>query len=151
MNEENLIEKLLLIEALHAGSKFPGERIAAENARERIRERLRKAQNNDKPVEYQFSLSDPWSRKLFSALARRYELKPFRYRGQRRTTLMLKVPKSFVDETLWPEFQELSRTLRAYLDEITEKVIRESIHGDSSEAEERNEPVMIESGSERSG
>ncbi len=146
MDEENLIEKLRLIEALHAGSKFLGERIAAKNAKERIRERLRTVQNSDKAVEYRFTMVDAWSRKLFMALARRYELKPYRYRGQRYTTVMIRVPKSFADETLWPEFQELSRTLRAYLDEITEKIIRESIHGDSSEAEIRNEPIMIEPG-----
>ena len=144
MDEQKLIEKLRLIEALHAGAATPGERMAAQNARERIRERLRGMQDQDQAVEFRFSLPDPWARKLFVALARRYELKPYRLRGQHRSTVMIRVPKSFVNETLWPEFRELNRTLHAYLDEVTEKVIHEEIHSDSSEADVRNEPMKIE-------
>lgn len=47
---------------------------------------------------------------------------------------MTKTPKGFVKETLRPEFQEISRTLRAYLSEITERVISEVICRDNSEA-----------------
>ena len=143
MDEQKLIEKLRLIEALYAGAATSGERMAAGNARERIRNRLHSLQS-DKPIEYRFSMSDLWSRKLFVALLRRYDLKPYRYRGQRRTTVMVRVPKGFVDETLWPEYQELSQSLHAYLDDVTERVIREEIHGDSSEVEERNESLQIE-------
>jgi hypothetical protein len=145
MDEEKLIEKLRLIEALHAGAATPGERVAAQHAQERIRERLRKVQNQEKEIEHQFSILDPWGRKLFVALARRYGMKPYRLRRQRRSTLMLRAPKSFVDDTLWPEFIELDRTLRSYLDDITDKVIRESIHADDSDAEMRNEPLRIDS------
>ena len=49
---------------------------------------------------------------------------------------MAKVSKRFVDETLWPEFEELSKTLRAHLDEIAERVIADVVHQDSSEAKE---------------
>lgn len=72
------------------------------------------------------------------ALLRRYGLKPYRYRGQRRTTVMTKVTKSFVDQTLWPEFQQLNATLRGYLDDVTKRVIAEAIWGDVSDAEERS-------------
>jgi len=133
MDEQQLIEKLRLIERLHAGAATDGEREAAANAKERIRERLRKAGESDPPVEYQFSLGDPWSRMLMSALLRRYDLKPFRYKRQRRSTIMVRVPGSFVDNTLWPEFQKLNRTLQDYLAEVTERVISEGINGDSSE------------------
>jgi len=50
---------------------------------------------------------------------------------------MARVPVSFVDETLWPEFQELDETLRSYLEEVTNRVISTSIYADSSEAEVR--------------
>jgi hypothetical protein len=149
MNDEQiLIEKLKLIEALHSGTNHAGERQAAESARERILGRLRTIQGQEKPIEYRFALPDPWARKLFIALARRYDLKPFRYPGQRHASVMLKVPKSFVDETLWPEFQELNLTLKNYLSNITEKVIRESIHRDASEAEVRQESLSLGSGIE---
>lgn len=52
---------------------------------------------------------------------------------------MARVPVSFVNETLWPEFQELNKTLRSYLDEGTDRVITTGIYTDSSEAEVRQE------------
>jgi hypothetical protein len=77
------------------------------------------------------------------AILRRYGLKPYRYRGQRHTTVMTKAPKRFVIETLWPEFQEISRTLRTYLSEVTERVISEVICGDNSEAAIIDEPRQL--------
>jgi hypothetical protein len=50
---------------------------------------------------------------------------------------MARVPRRFVEETLWPEYQELDKVLNAYLSETTERVIREGLDADSSEAEER--------------
>ncbi len=48
---------------------------------------------------------------------------------------MAVVSSNFVDETLWPQFLELDKTLRSYLNDITNRVIPESIHSDNSEAE----------------
>jgi tRNA nucleotidyltransferase (CCA-adding enzyme) len=48
---------------------------------------------------------------------------------------MVRVPKSFVDDTLWPEFMELSKVLQQYLEDITHRVISGSIHADASEEE----------------
>jgi hypothetical protein len=75
-DEQRLIEKLQLIEALFAGAATPGEREAAAQARERIRARLRQQQLSDPPVEYVFTLQDVWSRQLMIALMRRYDLRP---------------------------------------------------------------------------
>ena len=135
MNESKLIEKMKLIEALFAGAATEGEKDAAFNAFQRIKERLKEIQEIDPPVEYKFTLSNMWTRKLFVALLRRYDIKPYRYYRQRYTTVMAKVSKTFVDETLWPEFEKFDKTLKSYLDEITNKVIFETIHADSSEAE----------------
>src|SRR5215210_2528664 len=66
----------------------------------------------------------------------RYELKPYRLHRQRVTTVMLRVPKRFVDQVLWPEFQELNAALMQYLNEVTTRVIREEVHRDTSEAAE---------------
>ncbi len=81
MDERTLIERLLRIEALHAGATTPGERAAAESAMARIRARLKEVAAKEPPVEYRFSLSDPWKRQLFLALARRYGLQPYRRPG----------------------------------------------------------------------
>ena len=121
--ERELINRLRRIESLFAGTNFEGERSAAAAAMDRIRERLRGLQQSDEPVEYTFRLADGWSLRLFTALLRRYDIRPYRYRGQRRTTLMAKVPVSFVKETLWPEYQELQKVLGDYLRDVTDRVI----------------------------
>ena len=136
-DEQRLIEKLQLIEALFAGAATPGEREAAAAARERIRARLRDQQQSDPPVEYTFTLRDRWSHKLLIALLRRYGLRPYRYPRQRYTTIMARVPRRFVNETLWPEFQQLNQTLATYLEEVTERVISEGIADDTSDVEVR--------------
>lgn len=146
MNEAQLLEKLRLIEALVSGGSTPGERGAAEAAQERILAKLREALSHDRPVEYRFSMADEWDRRLFVALLRRYDLHPYRYRRQRYTTVMVRVPERFVDETLWPEYQELSETLRAYLSQVTDRVIAEVLCVDSSEAEVVAEPPALTAG-----
>ena len=80
---------------------------------------------------------------LFIALCRRYGLRPFRHPRMHRQTIMIKAPKSFIEQVLWSEFQELNAALVAYLSEITEKIIREEVHGETGEAEEIDEPVKI--------
>jgi len=139
-----LLEKLRRVEALHARTDVLGEREAAAQAMEAIRAQLARAARHDPPVEYKFTMQDPWSRRLFTALLRRYQIEPYRYRGQRYTTVMARVSKSFVDRTLWPEFMELDKTLREYLSDVTNRVIREAIFADVSEASERTQPDGIE-------
>jgi hypothetical protein len=145
-DEERLIEKLQLIEALFAGAATPGEREAAAQARERIRARLREQQRFDPPIEFTFTLRDQWSRQLLIALLRRYEIRPYRYPRQRHTTVMARVPKRFVNETLWPEFQELNRTLASFLGEVTQRVIAQGIESDASEPEVRSTPAALPAG-----
>ena len=134
MTEQELIEKLQKIERLFSGATTEGEQNAAESALNRIRERLRSVEEIEEPLEYKFSLSDQWNRKLFLALLRRYGIKPYRLYRQRYTTVMADVPKSFVDNTLWPEYLELSDVLKSYIAEITDRVIKNNIFEDSSEA-----------------
>jgi hypothetical protein len=138
-----LLDKLRRIEALHAGATTPGERDAAANAIRHIQQRLALAEKESPPVEYKFTLADQWSRKLFMALARRYGLKPFRYRGQRYTTVMLRAPKRFVDDTLWPEYVELSRALQETLERATDQVLKVVFEQEATDAEVRDEPRAI--------
>lgn len=132
-DEQNLIDKLKRIEALFSGATTKGEKVAAANAIDRIQKKLKDFQKKDPPVEYKFTLSNEWSKRLFTALLRRYGLEPYRYHRQRHTTVMVKISASFVNETLWPEFVELNSTLTSYLESITNRVISECIHSDSSE------------------
>lgn len=134
-NEKNIIEKLKRIQALFESSTFEGEKNAAEEAMCKIKEKLESEKLQDPPIEYRFSLPDTWSRKLFVALLRRYGIKPYRYPRQRSTTVMAKISKSFLDKTLWPEYEKLDNALISYLEKITEKVIRESVNSDTSESD----------------
>jgi hypothetical protein len=141
--EQSLREKLRKIEALFAGAATEGEKVAAGAAADRIRDRLGQVAGKEKPIEVKFSISDTWSRQLFVALCRRYGLRPFRYRRMHRQTIIIKAPKSFVEQVLWPEFEELDAALIAYLSEITERVIREEVHGETGDADEVDEPPRI--------
>ena len=136
-DEARLIEKLRRIEALFSRPGTEGERIAAELARERIMARLVEFERRDPAVEYRFRLGDEWSRRLFMALLRRYGISPYRYRGQRRTTVMARVSRTFVDDTLWPEFEALQSTLQEYFDDFTARVVADVLHADTKDAEER--------------
>lgn len=143
MTEEQLRERLRKIAALFDGAKTAGEREAAAAAMARVKESLKTARPDpakvytEPLVEMQFSLTDQWQRRLLSALCRRYGLTPFRYRRQRHTTLMVRVKESFLNQVLWPEYCQLRDALDQYLREATDRIIREEIFSDASEAKER--------------
>jgi len=136
IDRKKLEAKLAYLEALYAGAGTPGEREAAGSAQQRIRQRLLAMAVSDPPVEYKFTFNNLWSRRLFVALLRRYDLKPYRYYRQRYTTVMVKVTRSFVDQTLWPEFIELEKDLISQLDEAAEELIADTIFQDRSDIAE---------------
>ena len=139
--EQQLIAKLRKIEALFSRPGTEGERQAAETASARIRARLGSLGKAEPAVEFRFSLPDAWSRSLFVAVLRRHGLKPYRYHGQRRTTVMVKAAKSYVDETLWPEFQRLQAILHEHFERVTERVIARALGAEGGDVEEREGPV----------
>ena len=142
-NESELREKLRKIEALFAGATIAGEKAAAGAAADRIRERLADATKTETLIETKFRIPDSWSMQLFCALCRRYGLQPYRYRRQHRGTVMVKVPGSFIDTVLWPEFQQLEEALTRYLADVTDRIIREEVHGEGGEADERVDPMQL--------
>ncbi|MFT5508247.1 MAG: hypothetical protein ACI89J_001321 [Hyphomicrobiaceae bacterium] len=143
MIDQQLREKLRKIEALFAGAATEGERFAAGAAAERIREKLSETAQQEPESEVKFSISDPWSRQLFIALCRRYGLQPFRYRRMHKQSIIIKAPQSFIETVLWPEFQELSAALTTYLSQVTDQIIREEVHRDTGDAEERTSQRKI--------
>lgn len=135
--EQELRQKLRKISALFEGATTIGERDAAAAAIDRVRKALAAAEQVEQLVETQFKLVDRWNRRLFTALCRRYGLKPYWYPRQRYSTVTLRAPRSFIDNTLWPEFLQIKKALDEYLNEATERIIREEVFGNSDEAEER--------------
>ena len=136
-NEQQLREKLRKIAALFEGAATAGERQAAAAAIERIRAALNDAVQTQPLPEMKISMADQWQRRLFSALCRRYGLEPYRYKGQRYTTVMVRAPRAFFNNTLWPEYLELQAALHSYLNEATKRIIREEVYRDAAEAKER--------------
>lgn len=137
--EEQLRDKLRKISALFEGAKTTGERDAAAAAIERIKKALAGMAKTEPLQEFKVALPDQWQRRLFSALCRRYGLRPYRYKRQRTTTVMVQAPRSFVHRTLWPEYQQLKMALNEYLNDATERIIREEVFGDVREPSERND------------
>jgi len=136
-DEQQLREKLRKITALFEAAATSGERQAAAAAIERLRRSLDAAVKTQPLPDTNFRMADQWQRRLFLALCRRYGLQPYRYKGQRHTTVVLRAPRSFIDKTLWPEYLELQAALHAWLNEATERIIREEVFGDADEAGER--------------
>jgi len=125
--EQELRQKLRKIAALFDGATSAEERDAAAAALNRVRGTLKAAEKTERTVEMDFRLPERWSHRLFLALCRHYEFKPFRYPRQRHSTVVLRAPETFIKETLWPEYLEISRALEDYLNDATERIIREEV------------------------
>jgi hypothetical protein len=141
--EQRLREKLRKIEALFAGAATAGEKAAAGAAAERIRQQFAETSRREASEDFKFSIHDPWSRQLFTALCRRYGIRPFRYRRMHSQSVLVHAPASFVNRVLLPEFDELSAALSAHLLEITNRIIREEVFATTEEAEEIAEPAQL--------
>jgi len=49
--------------------------------------------------------------------------------------------EGFLNQVLWPEFQELHAELARYLNEVTTRLIREEVHSDTSEAPDGSQHI----------
>lgn len=145
-DEQRLIEKLRRIEELFSRASSDGERTAAAEAASRVQQRLDEVRGSEL-LEFKFTLPDAWAKALFIALLRRSGIDPYRYSGQRRNTVMARAPKQLVNEEIWPEFQELHKTLHSYLGKVTKRVIATAIHGDVSEPKVLKKPRELLPGS----
>ncbi len=50
---------------------------------------------------------------------------------------MVRVAKSYVDETLWPEFQQLQAVLHEHFETVTKRVIAQAIGTEEGDVEMR--------------
>ena len=139
MDEQQIRERLAKIKALFAGATTTGERHAAQAAMERIQTRLDlggiATPMSEPVIEYRFSLTNPWSLRLFLALCRTKGLKPYRFPRMRRTSVCVRLTRAQVDHDLWPEFQEMNVVLSQYLSELADHIIADCIDPDRSDAE----------------
>jgi hypothetical protein len=141
--EEQLRERLKKVEALYFGAGTAGERDAAGAAADRLKAKIEEIGRRDPPIEMKFTLPDQWSVRLFIALCRRYDVRPYRYPRQRSTTIMVKAPRQLLDAVIWREFRDLHADLWAYLEQTTERLIHEAVHADTADAETAAEPANL--------
>jgi hypothetical protein len=59
---------------------------------------------------------------------------------------MVKVPPSFVKETLWPDFEPITAAIRTHVEQVTDRVLADAIHRDPSEPAEASEPPQLTAG-----
>jgi len=138
-DEQQIRDKLAKIKSLFAGATTPGERVAAQAAIERLQQRIDGVSPApsvaDPPVEFRFSLRNPWSLRLFLALCRSKGFKPYRYPRMRRTSVCIRIGKRAVSTDLWPEYVEMNAVLTEYLGELADHIIADCINPDRSDAE----------------
>ncbi len=126
--------KLAKVEELFRRAGSAGERAAAGAAMERLRDRLGgSGGERDEEGEVRLSLPDVWSVRLFVAVCRKHGVRPFRYRRQRRTTVMVRVGQGLLERVLWPEFERLHRELESYFEDVTDHLIEDALGSDGED------------------
>ena len=123
----NIVERMNKIEALIERAGTEGERQSAILAKERLLKH-----KSEEEIEYTIHTNDMWHKKLFNALCHKHNLKPYRYYRQKYTTVMVMISKTYLDETLWPEYLQFSKLLQELVDDITLEVITK-IHKNEDE------------------
>ena len=129
MSEDgDLRAKLAKLEALFRRAGSPGEKSAGGAAIERLQGRLAGSGDKREPeVELQHSLPDVWSAELFRAVCRKHGVRPYRYRRQRRTTVMVRAREREFDREAWPECRRLHDELADYFKDVTDDLARHGI------------------------
>jgi hypothetical protein len=123
-SEQALVDSFRRIELKHAGLLgTPGA--DASQSRERIVARLRKLADAGDVQEFQCTVKGTWESFLLHSILKRYGIQPYRYRKQRQTTILVRVSKRFMDETLWPIYAAASESLVARFNEIARAILPE--------------------------
>ena len=135
VDDEELKAKLAKVEALFRRAGSPGERAAAGAAMERLHGRLGGSNRNREPeVELQFSLPDTWSVSLFVAVCRTHGVHPYRYRRQRRTTVVVRAREREFNRVVWPEYSRLQNELESYFEDVTDHLIERVMGSDGDDS-----------------
>ena len=122
--DRELRAKLAKLEALFRRAGSLGEKSAAGAAIGRLEERLAGAGRKQEPeVELKYSFPDLWCVNLFCAVCRKHGVRPFRYKRQRHTTVMVRVREREFDRVVWPEYYQLQSELNAYFNDVTDHLI----------------------------
>jgi len=125
--------RLAKLENLFRRAGSAGERVAAGAAIDRVKDRLQ-AEHAVSEIELKFSLPDVWSVRLFVAVCRKHNVRPYRYPRQRRTTVMVRTNERLFDDVVWVEFSKLQTVLEFYFEETVDHLIGTSMHADGDDS-----------------
>ncbi len=64
-------------------------------------------------------MKNDWDIAVFHAVVKRYGLTAYRYRKQRKSTILVRCSKQFMHELLWPIYAELSNGLHVRFTQLT--------------------------------
>ena len=135
VDDKELRAKLAKVEALFRRAASPGEKAADGAAMDRLRGRLGGLDGNREPeVELQFSLPDTWSVSLFVAVYRRHGVRPYRYRWQRRTSVVVRAREREFNRVVWPEYSSLQTELESYFEDVTDHLITRVMGSDGDDS-----------------
>ena len=135
VDDEELRAKLAKVEALFRRAGSAGERAAAGAAIDRLHDRLAGSAGKDEPeVELQFSLPDAWSVSLFVAVCRKHGVRPYRYRRQRRTSVVVSAREREFNRVVWPEYSRLQTELESYFEDVTDHLISRVMGSDGDDS-----------------
>ena len=129
---KELLEKIKRIEALIEGSKTEGEKNAAILAKSRVNKRLVEEEKMQ-VEEYTLYTPGTWHKRLLLAICRKYGVRPYRYKRQKYTTVMVMANANFVNDVIWKEYLEYSGHLEKLVEEITDSIIKKIHQGDEEE------------------
>lgn len=129
---QDILERIKKVEALIDWAKSVWEKNAAIAARERILKKYPELDIKNNIIEYTIKTQDFWHKKLFVAICRKYNIKPYRYYRQKYTTVTIKINEIFLNEVLWKEYLEYSKILEELVWWITDELINK-IHEEEEE------------------
>lgn len=133
VSEQDLQKKFREIEMSYKGVSVP---LKDSKTKISVKDFKRPFEVNIKTKEMQFLFPDMWRSKLFVALCRKYKLEPYRYSGQRHTTVMVRGSREFIDTVLWDEYVALADVLVQYFSNVIVKLICEEIHPNAADTTE---------------
>ncbi len=141
VNEQDLVSKLLAVEARLAPPVIDDEAEAAPDPRTRILQRREAIERTDPPIEHHFQIKEPHQRRVFTALLRRYGLVPYRYPRQSERDVMVQLSMAFESQLLAPIHAEMKAEVAAFFVASMERVAGQALYWDTSDAGQATDDV----------
>lgn len=71
---------------------------------------------------------------LFVAVCRKHGIRPYRYRRQRRTSVVVSARKREFNRVVWPEYSRLQTELESYFEDVTDHLVSRVMGSDGDDS-----------------